>query len=116
MEIVPLAPTPSQTVSVVLEGQFVTLNVYQQAPGLWGYDSPAPPALYMDVIVAGAFIVAGVLCLNLNRIVRDLYLGLLGDFVWIDNTGAGADPIYSGIGSQFSLAYLSPIDLPSGVG
>ena len=51
----------------------------------------------------------------MNRIVRDLYLGFVGDFIWFDTQGS-SDPIYMGLGSRFILVYLAPADLPAGQG
>jgi hypothetical protein len=102
MLIVPTQPIPSQTLQVTLSGQSCVLNIYQRLSGL-----------YMDVFVDGGAtaIIGGVICENDNRIVRDLYLGFDGDFVWLDNSGDGDDPYYTGFGAQFSLAYLEPADL-----
>lgn len=108
MLIVPTQATPSQTIEVPLGGQNVQLALYQKATGL-----------YMDVAVNSAPIVNGVLCENLNLIVRSAYLGFIGDFMWIDNQAAmpqtGADPIYTGLGGRFSLAYLETGDIPVGL-
>jgi hypothetical protein len=102
MLIVPLNPVPNQTAGVALGGQNVILNVYQEMFGL-----------FMDVELAGAQVVGGVICQNLNRIVRDLYLGFAGDFIWIDTNGGNnpSDPFYTGIGSRFVLGYLTTSDL-----
>jgi hypothetical protein len=104
MQIVPLNKTPSQTLTTGLNGQTCQLNVYQSFFGL-----------FMDVYVNNTLIIAGVLCLNLNRIVRDLYLGFSGDFVFVDTQGT-TDPTYAGLGSRYQLVYLAPSDLPTGVG
>ena len=109
MFIIPLQPVPAQNVQVQLDQQNCTLNLYQLDTGL-----------YMDVSVSDAPVVIGVLCLNLNLIVRSEYLGFAGDFYWIDNFSSvptnGSDPYYTGIGDQFSLAYLLPSDLPTTLG
>ena len=55
-------------------------------------------------------IIAGVLCQNLNRIVRSLYLGFSGDFIWLDTQGT-TDPIFTGLGSRYILVYLDESDL-----
>lgn len=91
---------PNQQLQCQLGNQAVTLNIYQ-----------TPFAMHMDVLVGSDLIVAGVICENANRIVRDAYLGFSGDFVWFDTTGEGNDPVYTGIGTQFSLIYLSPAEL-----
>lgn len=110
MQIVPLAAVPSQIVQAQLGGQNCTLQVTQKSTGL-----------YMTVLVDNVVIVENVICQNMNLIVRSAYLGFIGDFCWIDNQatspGTGADPVYTGIGAQFSLAYLAPSDIPNlGVG
>lgn len=104
MQLVPLQPIASQTLTVQLNGQDCTLNIYQKYTGL-----------FMDVLVSGVGIIYGVLCENLNRIVRSLYLGFQGDFVFLDTQGT-SNPSYTGLGSQFVLIYLSPSDLPANVG
>ena len=99
MQIVPLNANPNQTLTVGLLNQACQINVYQKSGGL-----------FMDVYVNNALIIAGVLCENLNRIVRSLYLGFVGDFVFYDTQGT-SDPDYTGLGSRFQLVYLSPHDL-----
>lgn len=104
MQVVPAQTLPNQQIQVTLGGQACTLNVYQTAYGL-----------FMDVYANSALIIAGVICENLNRIVRSLYLGFVGDFAWVDVQG-NDDPVYTGIGTRFFLVYLEASDLPAGVG
>lgn len=104
MEVVPLASVPSQTLTVNLANQTCQINVYQKLYGL-----------FFDLYVSNALIIGGVLCENLNRIVRSLYLGFQGDFMFVDNQGA-SDPTFDGLGTRYSLIYLAPSDLPPGVG
>jgi hypothetical protein len=99
MLIVPLQAVPSQVVAVTLGGQNCTLNVYQKIG-----------SLYCDVLVNHVLIIGGVICQNRNRIVRDLYLGFIGDLIFIDNQ-SNTDPVYTGLGTQYSLAYLELSDL-----
>ena len=68
---------------------------------------------WLDWLELALMIVCGVLCENLNRIVRSLYLGFSGDFVFFDTQGGNdpQDPIYTGLGSRFVLVYLTPSDL-----
>lgn len=101
---IPLQATPSQTVSVTLSGQAAQLNIYQKRSGL-----------YMDVLVNNTLIIGGVICENLNRIVRSLYLGFLGDLIFLDNQGT-SDPDYTGLGARFTLVYILPGELPPGQG
>ena len=104
MILVPVAAAPNQSLQVQLGGQSCTLNIYQNAFGL-----------FMDVLVGTQQIIAGVICENWNRIVRDLYLGFIGDFAWIDVQGT-SDPVYTGLGSRYQLIYLEQSDLPAGQG
>lgn len=104
MLVVPTQAVPNQTFQVALAGQAVQINIYQYAYGL-----------FMDVFVNGIPIVTGVICENLNRIVRSLYLGLVGDFIWFDTQGTG-DPVYTGLGTRWQLVYLETADLPAGQG
>lgn len=102
---IPVQPVGAQTLSISLGGQSVQLGIFQTRYGL-----------FMTVQVNNVQIVAWTLCENLNRIVRDLYLGFVGDLVWFDNSGANTDPVYTGLGAQYSLLYLAPSELPAGLG
>lgn len=100
MQTIPVQPVPNQGFQCTLGGQQVGLSIYQTDYGL-----------FMDVFSNGSPVVAGTICEDVNRIVRDTYLGFAGDFVWYDTTGAGADPIYTGLGARFLLIYLEVADL-----
>lgn len=96
--VVPLQPVPSQTVSVMLNNQACTINVYQKAAHL-----------YVDLLVNNALIIGGVIAENLNVIVRSAYLGFIGDLAFYDTqpstiTGPN-DPVYTGLGSRYVLEY-----------
>ena len=97
--IVPLNVNPNQTLTTGLNNQACQIDVYQTNNGL-----------FMDLSVNNGLIIAGVLCQNLNRIVRNAYLGFIGDFVFYDTQG-DADPDYTGLGTRFLLVYLSPAEL-----
>jgi hypothetical protein len=101
MFIIPLQPTPSQVVSVELNNQSCQINIYQKLTGL-----------YCDLFVDNALIIGGVICQNLNSIVRDSYFGFIGDFCFLDNHG-DTDPYYTGLGNgrndeRYSFLYLEP--------
>lgn len=104
MQVVPIQPVPNQTLQVQLGGQACTIDIRETAF-----------SLVMDVYVSGTLIIGGVICENLNRIVRSLYLGFLGDFMF-DDTQGDTDPVYTGLGSQYQLMYLEVSDLPVDVG
>lgn len=99
MQIIPIQPVPAQVVSVILGGQQCQIGIYQRLSGM-----------YCDLYVNNALVIGGVICQNINRIVRSLYLGFIGDLVFIDNQGED-DPYYTGLGDRWSLAYLELSDL-----
>jgi len=99
VNLVPLQDSPSQDVNVNLNGQFVTLNIRTRATGM-----------YIDVYVNSSLIIGGVICQNLNPIIRDTYLGFSGDLLFIDNQGSD-DPSSPGLGTRFQLIYVSPDDI-----
>lgn len=96
MNVIPLVDAPSQTLQIVLGGQACTLNIYSRASGL-----------YCDVQVNNVAIISGVLCTNLNFIVRDTYLGFIGDLSFNDTQGL-SDPSYPGLGTRYELWYITP--------
>jgi hypothetical protein len=102
MQVVPLQPIPNQTLQVQLAGQACTINVYQQAYGL-----------YVDILVGTTPIVQGIIGLNGNLIVRDTYFGFSGDLEFLDTTD-NSDPVYTGFGTRWFLVYLSPSDIAAG--
>lgn len=99
MNVVPLQSLPSQTLNVSLAGQACTIAIYQKTTGV-----------FLDLTVAGAPCVFGVLCHDRVRLVRQAYLGFIGDLSFIDTQGRD-DPQYTGMGSRWVLAYLTPDDI-----
>lgn len=99
MKTVPLNPVPSQTLNLTLNNQPLKLIIYTLSTGL-----------FMDVKLNNVTIVSGVICLNNNKIVREAYSGLIGDFMFTDTQGS-SDPEYSGLGSRYLLVYLEASDL-----
>jgi hypothetical protein len=96
--IVPLTAVPSQVVTVTLGGQVCTIRIFTKsiyvpisAPGAIATDPPtyenANP-VFVDVYVNDAPIILGVLGLDRTRIVRDAYLGFIGDLAFVDTQGA----------------------------
>jgi len=108
MLLVPTQALASQVINVLLSNQATTLNIYQKG------NNSATLALYMDVLLNGALVVGGVVCQNLNVIIRNAYFGYSGDFAWFDTQGT-TDPVYTGIGTRYQLWWLAPSDLPPGL-
>lgn len=112
--IVPLRPVPVQQLNVVLGGQPCTIKVYtknidvpESPPGAIPTDPPiyiSIDPIFMDLYVDGKLVLSGILCLNGVRIVRDVYLGFVGDLSIIDTQGSD-DPQVAGLGSRWLLTY-----------
>jgi len=98
MQYVPLQAEAAQSVQTSLGGQACTINLTQRSTGL-----------FMDLYVGTNPIVLGVICQDRNRIVRDAYLGFIGDIAFVDTQGT-TDPYYTGLGAQYALAYLDSFD------
>lgn len=93
ISLVPLVAVPSQTLTVQLGAQSCRINVRQRRSGL-----------FVDVYVADAPICLGVKALDRNYLVREAYVGFVGDLFFADTQGS-ADPSYDGLGSRFMLAW-----------
>lgn len=104
MLIIPLQPVPNQTANALINSQATTLNVRQLND----------QGLFMDVLLNDAPIIQGVICQNLNVIIRNAYFGYVGDFAFIDTQGT-SDPNYTGLGSRYVLGYFTPTELPGGL-
>lgn len=93
-EVIPLRPVADQQLNVTLANQPCTIRVLGTDTGL-----------YLDLYVNSALLVGGVVCENANRLVRDAYLGFIGDLAFFDTQGQ-ANPEVSGLGSRWMLVYL----------
>lgn len=99
MLIVPLNDLPAQQVACTLAGQNIGLSIYQKSTGL-----------YCDILLNNLPLLTGVPCQDRNRMVRDKYFGLQGDFCFVDQQGK-SDPTTPGLGSRYLLYFLEPADL-----
>jgi hypothetical protein len=90
---IPLKPTPSQTVSVVLAQQYCTINLYQKTTGM-----------YFDLFLNGAPVVMCMMVRDRLALVREAYQGFVGNLMLVDLQGR-LDPDYSGLGSRWALFY-----------
>lgn len=99
MQIVPLQPKQNQRVQTTLGEQIAQFKVRQTRYGM-----------FISVYLDDDLVIGGVVCENLNRIVRDEYFGFSGDVAFIDTQGS-ADPTYDGLGSRFLLAYMTAAEL-----
>lgn len=90
---IPLSSVPAQRLSVQLDGQSCVILVYQKSTGL-----------YLDLSVAAVPIVTGALCRDRVWIVRDGYLGFVGDLAFVDTQGED-DPTYTDLTDRFQLLW-----------
>lgn len=95
--IVPLLAEPAQTLTVELNGQNCDLAVYQRTTGL-----------YVDLGINGTLIIGGVIARDRIRIVRDDYLGFIGDLAFWDSQGS-QDPDWTELNSRYFLGYFFPV-------
>ena len=99
MNIIPLKAIPSQTVSVVLDGQSCRVNVYQKETGL-----------YFDLFKDGNAVITCRICRDKARLVGHKYLNFNGDLFFFDERGV-TEPEYSGLGIRYFLAFLAKAEL-----
>lgn len=95
MQIIPIQAVPNQSVTVTLEQQLTQIDLYQTIGGL-----------FINIYLSNSLLVSGIICQNLNPIIRNSYFGYSGDFAFIDTQG-DTDPVYTGLGSRYVLAYLT---------
>jgi hypothetical protein len=93
-QTLPIQPVASQTFQAILGGQNCTITLQQMSTGL-----------YLTLVIAGAVIVGSKYCADRVSLVRYAYLGFVGYLYFVDISGAGEDPSYEGLGSQFLLVY-----------
>lgn len=91
MQTVALSAVPNQSLTSVVDGQYVTIELRTLETGI-----------YFSLVKNNIPIVQSVLCLNGVKLVRDTYRDYIGDFLFIDMEG-NADPVYSGLGGRFQL-------------
>jgi hypothetical protein len=112
MQTVPLTAVPSQSVTAVLNGQSVSLAVYQLG-------TATTASLYCDLQSNGTPIVNCRQCRAFSGssteaapflLLDAAYWGFQGDFLFLDTQG-DEDPQFSGLGSRWQLVYYTPDDL-----
>lgn len=99
MKIIPIQATPAQSLSVVLAGQNCQINLYQKSTGV-----------YLDLYVSNSPIITATICLDSVLLVRETYLGFIGDLAMVDLQG-NSDPVYTGFGTRYVLVYVEAADL-----
>jgi len=95
IQTIPITATPAQSFTIQLNSQNCAINLYQKNTGL-----------YFDLAINGNPIVQSMICLNLVGLVRETYLGFVGQLAFVDTKGT-SDPTYDGLGSRYQLIYQS---------
>ena len=95
MQQIPLQPIPSQSTKVVLGGQNCQLLVYQK-----------PQGVFVDINADGVDISVGTIARDAVPLISREYAGFIGNLLFIDTQGS-SDPSYEGLGSRYSLVYLT---------
>lgn len=102
MIIIPLNPTlANQTLRITLNNQVCTITVRQL--GAW---------LFLTLALPTGPLLTNRMCLNRVLLVRQPYLGFVGDLAFVDLQGK-QDPVYSGLytpgnAGRYALVYLAP--------
>lgn len=122
-QTVPLQPVASQQLAVTLNQQACTILLYFKQimvpvesglvtnPPTFGTITPLFMDLYMQPAGGGApeSVIGGVPCQANNLIVRDSYLGFVGDLAFVDTQPdpvlGPQDPQQSGLGTRWLLTY-----------
>ena len=94
-QVIPITSDASQTFTIQLGNQNCQINLYQKTTGL-----------FMDLTVNNNPILIAILCLDRVYLVREAYLGFIGNLFFVDTQGT-SDPVYSGLGSRYILVYSS---------
>lgn len=95
IQIIPVVAVPSQSFTIQLGNQNCAINIYQLETGL-----------YFDLTVNNQNIVNTMICLNLVGLVREEYLGFVGQLAFVDTKGNN-DPTYDELGTRYQLIYQS---------
>lgn len=109
---IPLAALPSQSLSVSLNNQAVSISIYQLG-------TPPVADLYCDIAANGVAVVNCRKCRAYSGseteappflLLNARYWGFEGDFLFLDTQG-DTDPAYPGLGTRWLLLYFAPSDL-----
>lgn len=96
MIVVPLIATPSQDLKIVLGGQSCDISVAQKGEHV-----------YLSLTLPAGSVLNTMMCRNEVLLVRETYLGFVGDLAFIDLQGE-TDPYWDGLGTRYILVYLTP--------
>lgn len=97
MQEIPLAAVPAQRLSIVLDGQEVTIRLYQRGKHL-----------FMDLDVLTERVFTGFVCQNRQDVKQYAHLPFKGGLYFVDADGE-EDPHYTGFGAvdRFRLLFVA---------
>lgn len=95
IQIIPISAVASQSFTIQLNNQNCMINLNQKNTGL-----------FFDLFIDESPIVQSMICLNLVGLIREEYLGFVGQLAFVDTKGT-SDPYYTGLGTQYLLIYQS---------
>lgn len=103
---IPVQAQPSQTLRITLNQQSCRINLYSKEFSVRQADGSIAvlDRLFLDLFVQEVPIIFGAICFDRNKLVRDAYLGFIGDLFFFDILGV-SDPAYQGLGTQYFLGY-----------
>lgn len=103
MQIVPLSQTANQSLQVVLDGQYLTMDFYTRAVEYEDY-------LFCNITVEETPLVRGLICQDFTPLVPYSYLNFRGDLRFLDMQGESR-PHYSGLNDRFLLTYRTEAEM-----
>lgn len=111
-QVIAIQPVTSQQLNVTLGGQACTIKLYYKSTYIpYAAEIVTIPPLYipiqgcfLDLYLNDSLLIGGVLVMDRNLIVRNSYLGFVGDLAMMDTLGS-SDPTIDGLGTRYLLVY-----------
>ncbi|VVD90469.1 hypothetical protein PCO31110_01592 [Pandoraea communis] len=98
MRTVPLQALASQAITIILGGQNCRIKVDQKRTGM-----------FFSLWINNVALVTSVQARDRTLLVRQPYLGFVGDLSFFDTQGTD-DPEYQGLGTRWFLNYIEAAD------
>lgn len=92
---IPLIATPSQSLTVNLNGQQCEIKIDQKYTG----------GVFLSLVVDSVSVRAFAICRDRVSLVRQSYLPFVGKLAFVDTQGV-SDPDYTGFGTRYQLVYI----------
>lgn len=102
MPVIPVKAVPSQRLSTTLAGQICNISLYEKVVFEEGRKRTH---IFLDLILNGTLIAAGVVCHNASPLILSPFLGFVGELAFFDLQG-NSHPQSYGLGSRWFFCYL----------